>query len=64
MTNNAKIQATDCRVRATLARQQADAATSPEQRAAWIDVANHWAELAQTYDMVAKLNLAAHGKAA
>ena len=64
MTNQAKIQATECRVRATLARQQADGATSSEQRAAWIDVADRWAELALTYDTVAKLNLTAHGKAA
>ena len=63
MTNHAKIQATECRVYATRARQQADVATSPEQRASWIDVADRWAELAKTYDMVAKFN-AAHGKAA
>ena len=50
MTNNSKYYAIESRIRATQARQEAIAATSTEQRAA--------------YDKVATLPLALHGMAA
>ena len=64
MTNNSKYYAIESRIRATQARQEAIAATSTEQRAAWIEIAEHWDGLADIYDKVATLPLALHGMAA
>ena len=53
-----------CRECANAELQRAANANSPEQRAAFPELAARWEALAKTYDSVAKMNLALDRRAA